>query len=84
MTPEEIKTLIEQGIACAEVRVDGDGSHFSAVVVSDAFQGLNVVKQHKLVYGTLGGRMGGEIHALSIQAYTPEQWETARKLQVLS
>ncbi len=84
MTPDEIKTLIATGIDCAEIRVDGDGSHFSAIVVSEVFEGLNMVKQHQLVYGTLGGRMGGDIHALSIQAYTPSQWETASKLQVLS
>ena len=84
MTPDEIKTLIATGIDCTEIRVDGDGSHFSAIVVSEVFEGLNMVKQHQLVYGTLGGRMGGDIHALSIQAYTPSQWEMASKLQVLS
>ena len=83
MTPDEIKIMIEQGIEGAEVAVDGDGSHFSARVVSDAFDGLNMVKQHQMVYATLGDSMAGAIHALSIQTYTRAQWERASKLQVM-
>ncbi len=83
MTTNEIKALIEGAIADCEATVDGDGSHFSAIVVSNAFSGLSMVKQHQLVYATLGNSMQQDIHALSIQAYTPEQWEKARKLQVL-
>ena len=83
MSPEQIKALIESGIADCEATVEGDGSHFSANVVSAAFEGLSMVKQHQLVYATLGDSMQQDIHALSIQAYTREQWEKARKLQVL-
>ena len=83
MTPEEIKTMIENGMPDAEVAVDGDGSHFVARVVSESFAGVPMVKQHQMVYATLGDAMGGAIHALSIQSYTPEQWERARKLQVM-
>lgn len=83
MTPEEIKVMIEAGIENAEVSVDGDGSHFAARVVSDAFDGLSMVKQHQLVYATLGDSMAGAIHALSIQTYTRAQWERASKLQVM-
>ncbi len=83
MTPEQIKTLIESGMVDSEATVDGDGSHFRAIVVCEAFAGLSMVRQHQLVYATLGDSMQQDIHALSIQAYTPEQWEKARKLQVL-
>ena len=83
MTPEEIKTMIEAGIDGAEAYVDGDGSHFVARVVSDDFDGLPMIKQHKLVYATLGNSMESAIHALSIQTYTKAAWEKARKFQAL-
>ncbi|MGR8921514.1 MAG: BolA family protein [Gammaproteobacteria bacterium] len=83
MTPEEIKQMIEAGIAGAEAHVDGDGSHFVARVISDDFEGLPMIKQHKLVYGALGNSMESAIHALSIQTYTKAAWEKARKFQAL-
>jgi len=70
----ELQELIESGITGAEVTVRGDGDHFDAVVVSGQFSGLSMVQQHQLVYGTLGARMGGEIHALALKTYTPEEW----------
>jgi acid stress-induced BolA-like protein IbaG/YrbA len=51
-----------------------DGTHFEAVLVSSAFLGKSRVQQHQLVYAALGDRMREEIHALSMQTYTPEQW----------
>jgi acid stress-induced BolA-like protein IbaG/YrbA len=83
MTPIEIKQMIENGIAGAEAIVDGDGSHFVARVVSDEFDGLPMIKQHKLVYAALGDSMESAIHALSIQTYTKAAWEKARKFQAL-
>ena len=77
MTPEKIKVMIESGIEGAEAMVDGDGRHFNARVVSDKFAGLNMIKQHKLVYAALGDNMESAIHALSIKTYTPEQWARA-------
>ena len=55
MEPEEIRRLIECGLDCAHVEVTGDGRHFNAVVVSEAFAGKPMIRQHRLVYGTLGG-----------------------------
>ena len=52
----------------------GDGAHFEALIVSDAFAGLSRIKQHQLVYAALGDRMREEIHALSMQTLTPAQW----------
>lgn len=83
MTSDEIKRMIEAGIPGAQAHVDGDGSHFVARVVSDAFADLPMIKQHKLVYGALGNSMESAIHALSIQTYTPAAWEKARKFQTL-
>lgn len=78
MTPEEIKTMIESGIPGSIAIVDGDGSHFQAQVVSDSFADCSMIKQHKMVYATLGDSMESAIHALSIQTYTTEQWEKIR------
>jgi acid stress-induced BolA-like protein IbaG/YrbA len=74
MQPEEIQTMIQRGFPDAEVRVSGDGRHFDAVVVSQAFAGKSLLEQHRLVYATLGDKMGGDIHALTIRTYTPEEW----------
>ena len=81
MQVEEIKEMIEQGFADSEVTVEGDGRHFQAVVVSDAFSGKSMVQQHQMVYQTLGGKVGGVIHALSISTYTQEEWQQQKNLQ---
>lgn len=75
VTPESIQHNIAQGMATEHLSVTGDGQHFEAVVVSDAFAGKSRIQRHQLVYGTLGDRMREEIHALSIKTYTPEEWE---------
>jgi acid stress-induced BolA-like protein IbaG/YrbA len=83
MEPTEVQKLIETGLPEAEVKVSGDGSHFEAVVISKAFEGLSPVAQQKMVYATLGEHItSGALHALTIKAYTPEKWEKASKLQV--
>ncbi len=70
--------MIESGIPGSIAIVDGDGSHFQAQVVSDSFADCSMIKQHKMVYATLGDSMESAIHALSIQTYTTEQWEKIR------
>ena len=74
VNPEQVKSYIEDGLACEFVSVEGDGHHFEAVIVSAAFRGKNKVQQHQVVYRALGDRMREEIHALSMQTYTPEDW----------
>ena len=75
----EIKRLIEAGLACDYVAVEGDdGVHFQAIVVSPAFDGMSMVNQHRAVKATLGTMMGNEIHALGLKTYTPARWETVR------
>ena len=83
MTASDIKKLIESGIKDCEAFVEGDGSHFVARVVSDEFEGLSIINQHKLVYKSLGSSMESAIHALSIHTYTSGDWKTARKFQNL-
>ena len=75
VTPESIKTHIENTLPCDLVHVEGDdGHHFSAIIVSAEFRGKNMVQQHQLVYHALGEKMEQEIHALSMKTLTPEQW----------
>lgn len=69
MEASRIEELIKAGIPGAEVKIEdlaGDGNHYSASVISDAFTGKSRVQQHKMVYDALGGRMGGELHALKL------------------
>ncbi len=73
-TPQTVKTYIENALQCDLVRVEGDGRHFEAVIVSPLFRGKGMVQQHQLVYGALGDRMREEIHALSMRTFTPEDW----------
>jgi len=74
MTPQEIEQLIQAGLPDAQVQVmSDDNTHFEAVVVSADFTGKRALQRHQLVYQTLGDLMGGEIHALSIQAKTPDE-----------
>lgn len=74
MNPDTIRQLIEQGMPGADVRVIGDdGVHFEAVVVSPDFAGKLPLARHRMVYATLGDRMGGEIHALALKTMTPEE-----------
>lgn len=71
MDPQEVARLIDQGMDAVHVDVrSDDGSHFTAMVVSDQFEGLRPLQRHQLVYGTLGDLVGREIHALSIRALT--------------
>ncbi|WP_158984814.1 BolA family protein [Lysobacter panacisoli] len=74
MNPDIIRQLIEQGLpgSSADVRGD-DGVHFEATVVAEAFRGKLPLARHRLVYATLGERMGGEIHALALKTLTPEE-----------
>ena len=77
--PDSIRRSIESGIACEHLDVRGDGHHFEALVVSEAFAGLTRVKRHQLVYAALGDRMREEVHALSMHTLTPAEWaERAR------
>ena len=77
MESEEIQAMIETGLPGAEVQVSGDGRHFDAVIIAEDFAGKTLLEQHRMVYATLGQRMGGDIHALTLRTYTRAQWEQA-------
>ncbi|HJL41834.1 MAG TPA: BolA family protein [Myxococcales bacterium LLY-WYZ-16_1] len=69
MKPQEVKTLIEDGIPGATATVSdltGTGDHFRADVVAPAFEGKSMIEQHQMVYAALGDRVGGPIHALQL------------------
>ena len=74
-TPELVKSYIAAGLACSHLEVEGDGQHFTAVIVSPAFAGKRLIQRHQLVYAALGDRMREEIHALSMKTLTPEEWK---------
>jgi stress-induced morphogen len=74
MQPAEIEALIKAALPDAQVTIEdlaGDGDHYAATVVSDAFKGKSRVQQHQIVYAALRGRMGGELHALALQTSVP-------------
>jgi acid stress-induced BolA-like protein IbaG/YrbA len=80
MQTEAVAQLIRDGLPGAEVQVTGDGSHFEAIVVSDAFDGLTPIKKQRLVMDTVKPRIAsGELHALSIKTFTPSQWSEQQR-----
>jgi acid stress-induced BolA-like protein IbaG/YrbA len=80
MQAPELQTLICGGISCQHIEVDGDGRHWSAVIVSPEFEGKRLIQRHKLVYATLGHRIHtDEVHALSMKTYTPAEWAALEK-----
>ncbi|MGI9305848.1 MAG: BolA family protein [Gammaproteobacteria bacterium] len=73
-TPEDVRRWIAEGLDCAHLEVRGDGRHFEALIVSESFAGLSPVRRHQKVYAALGDKMRAEIHALSMRALSPEEW----------
>ncbi|ANY14534.1 BolA family protein [Bordetella pseudohinzii] len=76
-TPEQVRQYIVDGLPCEHIDVQGDGSHFDAVIVSPAFEGKRLIARHQLVYAALGDRMKAEIHALSMRTLTPDEFRKA-------
>lgn len=81
MSPQAIQALIEQGIAGARAIVQGDdGRHYQATVIAEQFAGLTPVKKQQLVYATINTQVSsGEIHAISLQTFTPAEWDKKQK-----
>jgi stress-induced morphogen len=76
MAAADIEAMIKAALPDATVEITdlaGDGDHYQARVVSAAFRGLPRVRQHQLVYGSLQGRMGGELHALALTTAVPTE-----------
>ena len=75
MTAEELRSIIAAGLPCDHLVVEGDGRHWSAVIVSGEFEGRRLIQRHQRVYATLGARMHtDEVHALSMKTFTPAEW----------
>jgi stress-induced morphogen len=75
MSPAEIERLVKESLPGAQVRIEdlaGDGDHYRAHIVAEAFRGKTRIQQHQLVYQALGGRMGGELHALALTTSAPD------------
>lgn len=75
MISDDIVNLIQEGLPGAKVTIEdlrGDGDHYAAHVVFEGFRGKSRVQQHQMVYKSLKGRMGGELHALALQTSLPE------------
>ena len=75
MVASEIEAMIKAAIPDAKVTIEdlaGDGDHYAATVVSEAFRGIPRVRQHQMVYAALQGRMGGALHALALQTSSPD------------
>ncbi len=76
MNADFVRQLIEAGLPGARVHVEGaDGVHFEATIISSDFVGKLPLARHRMVYATLGSRMGGEIHALALRTLTPDEAE---------
>jgi stress-induced morphogen len=74
MAVSEIERLIKEGFPDAKVSIEdlaGDGDHYAATVVSEAFRGKTRVQQHQMVYDALKGQMGGALHALALKTSAP-------------
>lgn len=71
VTPEDIKTWIEEKLKDAVVEIEGDGQHFFATITSSEFAGKSMIAQHQMVYAALGDKMKADIHALSMKTVVP-------------
>ena len=79
MDAHDIERLIKEGIPDARVTIRdlaGDGDHYAARVVSGSFAGLSRIRQHQAVYSALGGRVGGELHALQLETAVPTETDS--------
>ena len=74
----KIKNSITKKIAVSHLVVEGDGSHFQAVIVSTAVDKLGRVERHKLVYAALGNCFAEDVHALSFKTYTEDEWKNLK------
>lgn len=75
MTADELKTIITAALPCTHCELEGDGRHWYATIVSDAFEGKRPIARHQMVYATLGAKIHtDEVHALSMKTLTNAEW----------
>ena len=81
MQADEVKQIVEDCLQGCQVQVQGEGASFHLLVVCSQFEGLSMVKKQQIVYQCLNDQIAsGEIHAVSMKTYTPEEWEKVRAL----
>lgn len=81
MEPAVVKQVLETALSLQEIHVKGDGSQFEVIAVDACFEGMSRVKKQQLIYGPLMEHIqNNDIHAVSIKAFTPEEWERDKKL----
>ena len=77
MTADELKSIITAGLDCSHCELEGDGRHWYATIVSDAFEGKRPIARHQMVYATLGTKIhADEVHALSMKTLTNAEWKS--------
>ena len=75
MTAEELTSIIQAGLACEHIALEGDGRHWYATIVTAEFEGKRLIQRHQRVYATLGAKIqNDEVHALSMKTLTPAEW----------
>ena len=75
MNPQQVAQLIEDGLRDSHAMVTSDDNvHFEAVVVAAVFVGKKPIQRHQMVYSTLGAAVGNEIHALTLEVFTPDEY----------
>ncbi len=75
MNPQQVAEIIEAALSGSRAMVSSaDNVHFEAVVIAPAFAGKKPIQRHQMVYSTLGAAVGGEIHALTLQVFTPDEY----------
>lgn len=86
LSTDDVARMIEEALPGAKAIVSdmtGTSDHFDATVVSEAFDGISLVKRHQMVYAALGSAMAGPVHALKLSTLTPDQWK-ARQPSLMS
>lgn len=82
MRTEEIESLIEAGLPDSQVYVDGDGTHFNALVICPHFAGKTRIQRQQMVYDTVRAQLlDGTLHALSVKTMTPDEWDKLDKAE---
>ena len=85
MEPQQVEALLKEKLELDEVIVKGEGSHYEVIAVGECFEAMSRVKKQQFVYRPLMDLISdGTMHAVSIRAYTPAEWQRERKLKLLS
>ena len=84
MDSEQVRQILEQALNLEEVIVKGEGSHYEVIAVDASFEGMSRVKKQQFIYAPLMEYIQrNDIHAVSIKAFTPEEWARDKKLMSL-